>query len=388
MSTILRAANVDRRMIPLLRPLLPSAERLLPYLKRIDAGRIYTNHGPLVREFEQRLRCLIGHDLRLATATSGTLALEAAIVSAAPLSPERPLALMPSFTFTATALAAERCGYKPYFLDIDPDTWMIDPAKLGMHPMIDKAGLVIPVAPLGRPVPAAAWAAFSQATGIPVVIDAAGSLSQIFDDPEQFVGSVPVIASLHATKGFSSGEGGLVLSRDESVIHGCVRALNFGFYGSRESLSAGTNGKMSEYHAAIGLAELDGWKEKRQRFLAVADIYQRVAADRGLADRFFCVPEVGISYAILEARSVDESLRIRQHLEAASIGSRLWYENGLHLHAHFARTPRDAMGASEKTAARLIGLPMAPDLVPDQIVRILATVADAVFGPARAVQGL
>lgn len=386
MTTILRAANLDTHSIPLLRPLLPPVERLLPYLKRIDTNRIYTNHGPLVREFEQRLHRALGQDaIRLATASSGTLALEAAIMATAPRTDDRPLAVMPSFTFAATALAAERCGYIPYFVDIDPGSWMLDPAILAAHPLCDRVGLVVPVAPFGRAVAHAPWMAFTRETGVPVVIDAAGSFSQIFDHSEHHVGPIPVVTSLHATKGFSSGEGGLLLSTDDELIRRCVRFLNFGFYGSRESVSAGTNGKMSEFHAAVGLAELDGWPEKRQQFLAVADTYRHTATNHGLEDRLFTVPDVGISYVILEARTFEESARIRSQLESKSIGSRLWYGNGLHLHAHFAHAPRDDMEQTGKIATRMIGLPMAPDLTPCQISRVMAVAA--AFRSVDAVQG-
>jgi len=77
------------------------------------------------------------------------------------------------------------------------------------------------------------------------------------------LGSVPVVLSLHATKAFGVGEGGAVVCCDRAKLRAAHAALNFSFAGIRETSGPGFNGKMSEYHAAIGLAELDGWSVKR-----------------------------------------------------------------------------------------------------------------------------
>ena len=95
------------------------------------------------------------------------------------------------------------------------------------------------------------------------------------------LGSLPVMVSLHATKVFGVGEGGLILCRDSELLRRCGRALNFGFDGSRDALTTGFNGKMSEYHAAVGLAALDGWPQTRAAFLAVGEAYRQAA--RGAA---------------------------------------------------------------------------------------------------------
>src|SRR5436190_20407850 len=100
------------QLIPVLKPLLPDADRLLPYLRRIDAERIYSNMGPLCREFEQRIGELIGlPEGCVVSASSGTAALVATILASAgrPKS-ARPYAAIPAFTFTATASAVQECG--------------------------------------------------------------------------------------------------------------------------------------------------------------------------------------------------------------------------------------------------------------------------------------
>ena len=142
------------RPIPVLRPQLPSAEQLLPYLRRIDRARFYSNWGQLVRELEGRLSAAWGlAPDTVAAAGSGTAALVGAILaSAGRATPRAPYALVPSYTFSATAVAVELCGYEPRLADVDPETWMLDPEALAAHPAVDQLGVVVPVAPFGRPV--------------------------------------------------------------------------------------------------------------------------------------------------------------------------------------------------------------------------------------------
>ena len=116
---------------------------------------------------------------------------------------------MPAATFVATAVAAELCGYQPYLADINADTWMLeaDGPVLRDHPALAKIGVVIPVAPFGRPIPQLPWQAFRDQTGISVIIDGAAMFDVGKAPLEQFFGAVPVVLSLHATKGFRHRRG-------------------------------------------------------------------------------------------------------------------------------------------------------------------------------------
>jgi hypothetical protein len=122
--------------VPVLLPLLPSADRLLPYLRRIDVTRNYSNHGPLSRELEERLAgALALPEGGLVCASSGTAALVGAILATAgPATPKRPLAIIPAFTFAATASVVAQCGYQPYLADVDPESWMLAADRLIEHP--------------------------------------------------------------------------------------------------------------------------------------------------------------------------------------------------------------------------------------------------------------
>src|SRR5262245_61118053 len=118
--------------VPVLHPLLPDSRALLPYLERIDRSRTYTNWGPLTVELESRIaRRWSLPESGVVSAGSGTAALVGAILAAAGrATPGRSVAIVPALTFVATAVAVQLCGYEVRVVDVDPETWMLDPARL------------------------------------------------------------------------------------------------------------------------------------------------------------------------------------------------------------------------------------------------------------------
>lgn len=383
-------AGDGNRSIPVNRPKLPVTDQLLPYLSTVDANRWYSNAGMLVERLMRRLSAFVnGSPDCLRLASSGTAALYGAILAKAGRArAERPLAFCAAYTFVATAAAAEQAGYQPYLVDVDPKSWTLEPAMLNNHPMLDKIGIVLVTAPYGRPVGQAGWQEFSQSTGIPVVIDAAAAFDRIAQSPAELVGEVPVVVSFHATKTFSTAEGGAVLSTDAEFLDRFHATLNFGFRGSRESQISGTNGKMSEYHAAVGLAELDGWAAKAASFNRVAETYGNLAEHYGLFGQIITGPEIGSCYALFEGKSIAEIATIEQMLREARVDYRFWYGLGLHREPYFCQAPRDSLPNTEHFAGRLIGLPVAPDLSEANISHIVRTIASGTGESRRERPGL
>lgn len=350
--------------LPVCRPLLPSAAEVSVYLAEVDRRRHYTNRGTLVRQLEGRIATALAlpdHGVR--TASTGTSAIEIAVLAAAGAArPDRPLALMPSYSFAATGLAVERLGYRPIFADIDPVTWEMDLAAAARHPALDRIGLFLPVAPYGRLPDLAGAEALRAATGRPVVIDAAASFEQFWANPGHVSTRVPVTVSFHATKTFSTGEGGAVLWDDPAGQARVVQAANFGFNNSRRSDVDGTNAKMSEYHAAVGLAMLDGFAQRTEDYRATVARWAQAAAR--LPGRMHLPPRLASVYILWEAPTAGDLDRAQAALTAARIDTRRWYEQGMHLHPHFARPDQSPLPVTEDMGARLLGLPMAHDMAP------------------------
>lgn len=361
--------------IPVARPALPRAEAVLPYLRQIDATRTYSNHGPLVAEFERRIGDRLGLGERQALAcASGTMALVGAIMAVRGRHPDKSLCLLPGYCFVAAAAAAGTCGYACHLVDVDPVNWALDPVALRDHPLLDRAGLVLVVAPYGRLPDLAAWELFSRETGVPVVVDAAASLDLFLESGIELPGSVPVALSLHATKSFGCGEGGLMLLGDRALAEDAFRSLNFGYLDTRVAMCPGLNGKMSEYHAAVAHAELDGFEEKRGNWRRVGDSY-RAAFGHAEADRpwrLWSTPELSGSYVLCDGGTPDETTRLRNRLVEHGIETRFWYSGGIGGEPAYRDLASDPLHNTETLSARLLGMPCFVDLPDEDIGAIVA----------------
>jgi dTDP-4-amino-4,6-dideoxygalactose transaminase len=368
---------MTRELLPVCRPLLPPADAVATYLRLADGARHYTNRGQLVRRLEQRLAQALGlPDHALRTASNGTSAIEIAVLAVAgPATPARPFALVPSYSFAATGLAVERLGYRPIFTDIDPETWGMDLAAAARHPLLDRIGVIVPVAPYGRRPDLAGAEALHRATGIPVVIDAAASFERLWEAPGHVSALVPMTVSFHATKTFSTGEGGAVIWDNAEGQDRVVRAANFGFNYSRKTETAGTNAKMSEYHAAVGLAMLDGFAERLDDYAATVRRWAQAAAV--LPGRMILPPDLASVYIQWQAPSAAALDAAQEALAVVNIDSRRWYEAGMHLQPHFATPDQPALPVTEDLGGRLLGLPMAHDMAAPDMARVVNTILGA-----------
>src|SRR5262249_37300172 len=146
------------------------------------------------------------------TVANGTVALTLALKAAGAKSGT--LCLMPAWTFVASAHAALDAGLTPYFVDVDPDTWMLDPAAVcaAIAAAPAEVGAVMPVAAFGEVPDLGRWRELADGTGLPVVVDCAAGFDGLAGAP------VPVTVSLHATKTAATGEGGYVASEDPGFL--------------------------------------------------------------------------------------------------------------------------------------------------------------------------
>ena len=379
---------MTRSRIPLLVPDMPLAEELLPWLKRIDATRWYSNFGPLVRELEGALIGMFAlrseRALHLTTVSNCTVGLELALI-ALDLKPGSKV-LVPALTFVATATAVIRAGHVPVIADVDAHSWLLTPDIARAALNNTDLGAILPVATFGCPHDMQAWDSFSAETGLPVIIDVAGAFGNQWE-----CGSATLVFSLHATKSLASGEGGLVISRDFELIARIRRLSNFGINLDPHEVTPvgqvevpGVNAKMSEYHAAIGLANLARWPALAATRIELFERYAtRLTALPGLAPTWQQVP-AGIVRTLLCFRVRRGGLReaIEVACAAAGIETRRWYLPTLNRHHAFTQLPRAGpLHESERLSEELIGLPFHAQLAGANIDAIVEAVCRAV-GPA------
>lgn len=358
--------------IPVLRPLLPPAAKLIPYLERIDETRWYTNFGPLAAEFEQRLanHYTVEPD-RLVLVANGTLGLAAALATAP--RGNGTTVPMPAWSFPASALGALAAGGEPCFLDVGLASWALEPNSIP-EDVAARSSAVMPVAPFGAPPDLEGWANWSESTGIPVVVDAATSFDSLTSLTLPAKPPLALAVSLHATKALGIGEGGFVLSNDPDWILRIRQHINFGFYGARRSDALGTNAKLSEYGAAVGLAGLDMWPEVRERWLRVASQF----TDRISALDLRTQPGFGqtaVSTCVVEFKEADVCERAIDTLTNTGIDTRRWWGFGQHENPALQAMERGCLEVTESLARRTTGLPFWIDIAPSDVEQIFVTLA-------------
>jgi dTDP-4-amino-4,6-dideoxygalactose transaminase len=217
-----------------------------------------TNDGPLVREFEERLADYLGVR-HVVAMCNGSVALEIAC-RAAGLKGE---VIVPSFTFVATAHALQWQEITPVFCDIDPLSHTMNPARVEELITPRTTGL-LPVHLWGQPCAIEALATIAERRGLTLMFDAAHAFGSGSGD--RMIGSFgrAEVMSFHATKFMNSFEGGAVSTNDAELAARSALMRNFGFVGYDRVEYVGTNGKMPEVAAAMGLTSL----ESLPRFLA------------------------------------------------------------------------------------------------------------------------
>jgi dTDP-4-amino-4,6-dideoxygalactose transaminase len=356
--------------IPVHRPRLPIVERLLPYLRRIDETRWYTNSGPLVGEFEERLAAHFSvPPSAVAAQANGTLALTVGLRALDAVLGSR--CLVPSWTFAASAAAVLAAGLVPYFVDVDRTSWALDPnSVLSQAGAAGNIGVVMVVSPFGVPIDRTAWDRFNEATGIAVLIDAAAGFDAIATGSAMRPGHTPIMVSLHATKSFGIGEGGLLISTDSEFMLRVRRLANFGFEPDRRIAFPGINGKLSEYAAAVGLAALDEWPQTRRQWS------NRTAA---YAHRLRNVPGIALtpgygqgwvsSYCNVEVQS--GAMGMADQLARSGIETRHWWGPGCHAQPAYRDFARAALPVTEMLADTVLGLPSSVDISDAEIDRVV-----------------
>ena len=263
---------------PFLRPNPPPMAPLLPLIADMERRRQYTNNGPFVTELEARFDVHFGCPGSSVAVCNATLGLMLAIKLQAATRPGARYALMPSFTFAATAQAAIWAGLEPLFCDIDPLTWLMDTAREAdiVGRRADEIAVIVPCATFGSTVDFEHYTALRDRTGIPVVIDAAASLGGL-DAAGHPIGAGsphPIVFSMHATKTFSVGEAGLVHCADAEMI-ATIRAMaNYGFRAPRSSSMPGLNAKLSEIMALLALAKFREFERYSVHRASLAAIYR------------------------------------------------------------------------------------------------------------------
>lgn len=346
-------------VFPFQRPLLPPVSAWADDLRLAYERRWFSNGGALLRRFEAVLSARVGRPV--VACSNGTVAITAALLALA--LPPGAEVVLPAFTFPATLWAVVQAGLTPVLADVDAQTWELSVATVeAAAASCTRLRAVLAVRTFGFCRDLSALQSWCQAHGLPLVIDAAAALGGDLPDgtPAGRQGVMETF-SLHATKPFAVGEGGAIACAPEYEA-ALRRILNFGLEQGR-LVQPGFNGKMSEFAAAIGLAQarvidahLAARRVAAQRY---AEFFARHASHWALPALPGLPPWQ--SYAAL-APSAAAADALEAAAAARGVQLRRYYRPALHMAPAARAYARQPLPVAEDLAARMVCLPVYSDL--------------------------
>lgn len=235
------------------RPYLPDLDAFKAGCEEIWGNRWLTNNGPVLRRFQSALAGYMGvPESGLSLFVNGTLALELGFYAAGLSGAD---VVTTPFTFVATSHALRRVGANPVFADVDPETLCLSP-EAAERAMTPRTKAIVPVHVYGHPCDVDGFARLGEKYGVKIIYDAAhafGTGLHAFGDMSMF--------SFHPTKLFHSCEGGLLTFRDTAFEGRLAELRNFAIKGELSCVDVGTNAKMNELQALMGLECLKAMPE-------------------------------------------------------------------------------------------------------------------------------
>jgi dTDP-4-amino-4,6-dideoxygalactose transaminase len=347
-------------MIPVTKSYLPDIGKLKSYIDRIYETGHLTNRGPLVQELEERLRSYLKVK-HLILVANGSLALQLAYKA---LNLQGEVITTPfSFAATTSTLAWE--GLKPVFADINPQTFNLNPENIEAL-IIPQTSAIVPVHVFGNPCEVETIDAIAQKHGLKVVYDAAHAFGVQYKGQSVLnCGDISTL-SFHATKLFHTIEGGAVITSDDELARKVRLLINFGITGPTTIEGLGTNAKMNEFEAAMGLCVLDDMEKIVQGRKEVWERYEEALNGKVGFQKFN--PHGTRNYAYVPVLFKDEAelLKVQKVLNAEDIFPRRYFYPSLDTLAYLGSS--SFCEVSRDVAKRVLCLPQFEKLnISDQI---------------------
>lgn len=307
-------------MIPVTKPFLPPIEEYTKLLEGVWKRQWLTNMGPLASDLEIRLKEYLNIN-HLLFVTNGTIALQMAI-KALEITGE---IITTPFSFVATTSSIVWEGCTPVFVDIDKNSLCIDPTKIE-EAITEKTEAILATHVYGNPCDVETIDKIAKKHNLKVIYDGAHAFGVKVNGRSIFEYGDISTCSLHATKLFHTIEGGLLTTNNTSLLKKLASIRNFGITGPESFDSLGINGKNSEFHAAMGLVNLnfiDNILEKRK---ALSDYYDRKLSNvKAVKIKWHNNATENYPYYIILLESEDLLLRVKAGLEAHEIFTRRYF---------------------------------------------------------------
>jgi dTDP-4-amino-4,6-dideoxygalactose transaminase len=360
---------------PFIKPNFPSSNELVDDYTNIVNSNWFTNFGPYENKLSNEAADYVGNNLYATTVSNCTAGLEITIAELFTNKKGNGKVLMPSFTFVAGAEALIKNNLTPILIDVNEKNWQpnIDQARSILESSKESLSgiLLCNIFGVGNEI-IREWEILSSEYDIPMIVDSAAGFGSSYSASERIGARGDCeIFSLHATKPFSVGEGGLILSKDKDLIERLRSMQNFGFESDRNVHRIGTNAKMQELSCAIGVRQLAHLSQKIEDRQKVFSFYKQKLGVLGyeFQENTERSTVAFVSALVPDGISVEN---IKANLVEAGIEARRYYVPALHQQSillEYCETPVE-LTVTEEICSRVISLPLYEDMTEDDVTYI------------------
>lgn len=358
------------------RPFLPPLEELTPLLEQIWDARVLTNGGPFHARLESELCEYLGVP-EISLFSNGTIAL----ITALQALDVRGEVVTTPYSFVATSHSLLWNRNTPVFVDIDPHSFNLDPAKIEAA-ITPQTSAILAVHCYGHPCDTAGIQAVADAHGLKVIYDAAHAFG-VRDAGGSILrhGDLSTL-SFHATKVFNTFEGGAIVSGDSVTKDLIDRLKNFGHEGETVVTAAGINGKLNEFSAALGLVQLGHIQEVVAERGRIDARYRSglagVAGIRCLGPSGEITPNYSYFPIVVDDAYPEGRDELVERLKSHGVFPRKYFYPLISQFPMYRGLPSadpDSLPVASDAAARVLCLPIYPELSDEDVDRIIRLIA-------------
>ena len=356
-------------MINVTKTYMPDKEKYKKYIDQIYENGWITNNGPMVRELEKRLAEYLGVK-NIVLVSNGTAALEIAYRT---LEIKNYVITTP-FSFVATTSSLVTNGLKPIFADINPDSLNISPENI-KKAITKNTSAIVPVHVFGNACEVEEIEKIAKDNDLKVIYDAAHAFDVKYKNESILnYGEISTL-SFHATKLFHTIEGGALIINDNSLVQKARELINFGIENAESIPGLGTNAKMNEFEAAMGLCLLDEIEDIKKRRLLLYETYMQELKGYVKFQKQNNYSSKNYSYMPIVLQDEEECLKLQQALYSKQINPRRYFHPSLDTLNYIE--PKQYMKNSRDISKKILCLPLYPELTNQEQKEIILVIKRA-----------
>lgn len=341
-------------MINVTKTYLPDKEKYKKYIDEIYAAGKITNNGFLVQKLEKKLAEYLGVK-NIVLVANGTVALEIAYRTLG----LKGFAVTTPFSFVATTSSLVTNGLLPIFADIDPETLNIDPEKIE-EKITPNTSVIVGTHVFGNPCAVEKIDAIAKKYDLKVIYDGAHSFGVRYKDKSIAEYGDIMTLSFHATKLFHTIEGGALVINDDALVEKARYLINFGIKNQEEIPELGTNAKMNEFEAAMGLCVLDDIAEINAKRKELFDRYKQALESAVTFQKVHPQTIKNYSYCPVLFQNETQLLRVQSGLNEHNIFPRRYFYPSLDTLSYIE--PKQYMPIGRDISKRILCLPIYAEL--------------------------